>query len=108
MRKRNWKGGKGEWFKDGDVPNFKATWKQLGLLSSKLEEVHAVLTPEERINIELMGFEAWLDALEKHEATILIGRIKGTIIASDILRRSTGVEKTKWWHTGLSDPKKRQ
>lgn len=58
-----------------------------------------ILTPEERVAVELLGFEEWLDSKDLREASSLIGRIKGDKVAAEASRRPSG--DMKWWRTGI-------
>jgi hypothetical protein len=81
-----------------------ATPLQRKFLLSCIDKIRDLLTPEERCNAEIMGFDVWLDAIDKWEASHIIGLIKGGGVAEEIRRRSEKAPPTKWWQTGLSQP----
>lgn len=97
-------GNDDDWFRIGTEPEFQpATDLQKKFLAKRGLEVMEILIPEERVNAELMGWDNWLNAVSKQEASHLIGIIKGGDVAAEVRRRSTGEPKRKWFQTGLND-----
>jgi hypothetical protein len=84
------------------------TNRQKMFLAKNWEQVLDVMTPEERCNTEIMGFEAWLETLDKAEASRIISVLKGGEVAREIKRRSETAPPRKWWSTGLSQPIERE
>lgn len=85
----------------------KPTEKQLWFIKKHAEQVLDILTPMERTNATIMGVEEWLGTLNKSEVSALIGRVKGDVVARDVLRRSDPEaeppKKPRWFQTGFED-----
>jgi hypothetical protein len=91
-----------DWFRTDNTPKLEPiTDKQLFALGRNLEQLRDILTPEERVNMELMGPQEFLKGLDKWEASRIIGVLKGDSVAQEIRRRSEGGPK-KWFKTGLN------
>lgn len=96
--------GNDDWYRIGTEPEFQpASDLQKKFLARRPEDVREILLPEERVNAELMGWDNWLNAVSKQEASRIIGVLKGGDVASEIRRRSNGGSDRKWYQTGLND-----
>jgi hypothetical protein len=104
------------WYETGYPEPAPITKAQGYFLKARKNDIVQILTPGERVAMELMGYEDYVQTLSKYEASMLIGRIKGELIVGDI-RRGEGEEAAKilkelkgrrvrdgatWWDTGLS------
>jgi hypothetical protein len=93
-----------DWFStNGKLEPDPITAKQKYVLLNAGEHLLDILTPEVRVNAEIMGVDVWIDTLDKGEASYYIGILKGGTIASEVRERSASVVRRKWWHTGLSE-----
>jgi hypothetical protein len=93
-----------DWFStNGKLEPDPITAKQKYVLVKAAEQLLDILTSEVRVNAEIMGFDVWLDTLDKGEASYYISVLKGGTIASEVRERSASVLRRKWWHTGLSE-----
>jgi len=94
-----------DWYTTGIDPEPQGlTEKQRYALLRSATEVLEILTPEERVNAELMGFDRWVENLDKWDATRLIGVLKGDGVAAEVRRRSAGrlrAGERKWFDTGF-------
>lgn len=93
-----------DWFKIGMPEREPVTNRQKMFLAKSWEQVLDVMTPEERCNTDIMGFEAWLETLDKSEASRIISVLKGGDVAREIKRRSENAPPRRWFDTGLSRP----
>ncbi len=92
-----------DWFNtSGKLEPEPLTKKQRWALCRSGEALLDILTPEMRVNAEIMGFEEWIDSLDKSEASYYIRILKGEGVAAEVRRRSADGVKRKWWSTGLS------
>jgi hypothetical protein len=93
-----------DWFNNTPAEPEVATVKQRALLVGAAEQVLDILEPQERVNVQIIGYGDWLRTLTKYEASRIIGVLKGNAVADDIRRRSEGEPPSKkWWATGLND-----
>ncbi len=94
-----------DWYRTGIDPEPQGlTERQRFALLRSATEVLEILTPEERVNAELMGFDRWVELLDKWDASRLIGVLKGDGVAAEVRRRSAGrlrVGNRKWYDTGF-------
>ena len=97
--------GDADWYRTGIDPEPQGlSERQRMRLLEAPEAVLEVLTPEERLNAELMGVERWVSTLDKWQASALIGVIKGGAVASEVRRRTLGASRKgakKWYDTGF-------
>jgi hypothetical protein len=106
------------WYKTGCMPKEDpATDKQLWFIRKYHEAVLDVLEPEERVSVELMGFQEWMGTLTKAEASGVIGILKGETVAHAVSRSTEvgsrmvamSIEKKpsrKWFDTGMTRRKR--
>lgn len=90
-----------DWYRTGIDPEPQGlTERQRYRLLEQPQSVLEVLTPEERVNAELMGFERWVATLDRWQASKLIDVIKGGSVAAEVRRRTLGAprEKGRKWH----------
>jgi len=118
-----------DWYYEG-VPDFDPiTELQKLFLNSHKDDVMPLLSPEERVNVHIVGYEEWISTLDKFESMDLIGEIKDQTISKRIANRELfrrgrhkrrrkqqtmrdklrkrdegSVRKHKWWDT---DPLKK-
>jgi len=96
----------GDWFNSKPAEPDPITVRQRKALLGAAEQVLDILEPQERVNVQIIGYGDWLKTLTKYEASRIIGILKGNSVADDVRRRSQGLSTNpnkKWWATGLND-----
>lgn len=76
-----------DWFDTGPFVPEPLTKRQRWRLVKDIEKMLELLTHEERVAVELMGAEEWIDTLSKWDATRLIDTLKGAEVAEAVRDR---------------------
>jgi hypothetical protein len=76
-----------DWFHEGAPEIDPLTELQKRYLEAREGEVIPLLSPEERVNVRIVGYKEWISTLDKTEAMDLIGEIKDQKISKRVAER---------------------
>jgi len=97
------------WFKTGlpkDGMIVPPTERQIFFLQRHMAQVLDLLSPPLRVNAELMGFEEWIQTIDRYEASDFISKIKEGAVAQSVIERPVPKQvgpkaETPWYTTGV-------